>query len=358
MSIIASHHSAATSMSINTADNTADHQTPSNATTTDANHRSTRRRRHRRSNVPKTPQPDEFAAERWPEFLPLIRHHARNTCTTELLVRRLPIIGWTRQYQLDWLYRDILAGVTVGLTAIPQGIAYAVVAGMQPQYGLYSELIPSFVYCVLGSSRHVTIGPTAIMALLVQRFAALSIEYAVLATFLTGCLVLALGVLNLGFLVRFISEPVTVGFTTAAALQIGSLQVKSLLGLPGKSSGFVEAWLHVFGTIRQTSGWDALMGFASIGFLVALKVSAHHSRVMSVYQFMNLVCLAAHRRHVRSLGEHTPIHCVGPQCADCSDWLADCLCTDQRWVTVTDSPDRTDCRWLSACHAATVRNDD
>lgn len=251
-------------------DDTAEHQS-STKTTTDPIHRQSRHLR--RSNAQTTQRPAEFDAERWPDFVPLIKKHARNVCSTELLIRRLPIIGWTRQYQLDWLYRDILAGITVGLTAIPQGIAYAVVAGMQPQYGLYSELIPSFVYCVLGSSRHVTIGPTAIMALLVQRFAALSIEYAVLATFLTGCTVLALGVLNLGFLVRFISEPVTVGFTTAAALQIGSLQVKSLLGLPGKSSGFVEAWLHVFGNVQHTSGWDALLGIASIGFLVTLKVN-------------------------------------------------------------------------------------
>lgn len=168
-------------------------------------------------------------AESWPDFGQIVRRATRRLCTTRQLANRLPIIRFARTYQMGYLYQDFVAGLTVGLTAIPQGIAYAVVAGLPPQYGLYSELLASFIYCILGSSRNVTIGPTAIMALMVQKFALLSADFAVFATFMCGVIVLALGCLNMGSLVQFISIPVTAGFTTAAALQIGSLQVR----LPG-----------------------------------------------------------------------------------------------------------------------------
>lgn len=211
-------------------------------------------------------------AERWPDIGAVLRRQAQRTCRPQLLLDRLPIIGWARSYQLGFLYQDFVAGLTVGLTAIPQGIAYAVVAGLEPQYGLYAELLASFVYCVFGSCRNVTIGPTAIMALMVQRYALMSPDMAVLASFASGCVVLALGLLNLGFLVQFISLPVTAGFTTAAALQIGSLQVKSLLGLPGRSTEFLDAWIHVFGHLTETKLWDAVLGVTTVGFLLAMKV--------------------------------------------------------------------------------------
>lgn len=212
-------------------------------------------------------------AQHWPDIGGLVRRHVRRTCDRSLFVRRLPIIRWARTYQLGFLYSDCLSGLTVGLTAIPQGIAYAVVAGLEPQYGLYAELLASFVYCLLGSQRNVTIGPTAIMALMVQRYALMSADFAVLAAFCSGCLVLALGLLNLGFLVQFISLPVTAGFTTAAALQIGSVQVKSLLGIAGRSTEFLDAWVHVFTNIGRTQLWDAVLGISTVGFLVAFKVS-------------------------------------------------------------------------------------
>lgn len=218
--------------------------------------------------------------QRWPDVGGLVRRHLRRTCNRSLLVRRLPIVRWARTYQPSFLYADGMAGLTVGLTAVPQGIAYAVVAGLEPQYGLYAELLASFVYCVLGSRRNVTIGPTAIMALMVQRYALMSADFAVLAAFCSGCLVLALGLLNLGFLVQFISLPVTAGFTTAAALQIGSVQVKSLLGLPGKSTEFLDAWVHVFANIGRTRLWDAVLGLATVAFLVGFKVSAGGRRMV------------------------------------------------------------------------------
>lgn len=166
------------------------------------------------------------------------------------------------------LFYDFLAGVTVGLTSIPQSIAYAIVAGLEPQYGLYSAYISCFVYCVLGSCKDVTIGTTAIMALMVQPYVAISQDFAFLATFIAGVVIFLCGLLNLGFFIQFISVPVTGGFVTAAALIIGSGQVKSLLGITtGKSNAFIDAWTNVFKHYGETKLWDTLLGVTTIVFL-------------------------------------------------------------------------------------------
>lgn len=112
------------------------------------------------------------------------------------------------------------------------------------------------------------------MSLMVQNYALISPDLAILSAFLSGLIILAMGLFNLGFLVHFISIPVTVGFTTAAAFSIASLQVKSILGLPGRSTEFVDAWIHVFSNIGETRLWDTVLGVCSIAFLVALKVRA------------------------------------------------------------------------------------
>lgn len=115
-------------------------------------------------------------------------------------------------------------------------------------------------------------GPTAIMALMIQKYVADNSDYAILAAFLSGLVILALGLLNLGFLVQFISQPVTIGFTSAAAITIASSQIKALLGLPGTSNDFLDAWENVFYYIGETKLWDTLLGFATIIFLLILQV--------------------------------------------------------------------------------------
>lgn len=111
------------------------------------------------------------------------------------------------------------------------------------------------------------------MALMVQRYVKMNADFAVFASFMSGLVVLALGLLNLGFLVQFISIPVTAGFTTAAAMQIGSVQVKSVLGIPGSASEFTDAWILVFKRIGETKLWDSLLGVGTILFLILFKVS-------------------------------------------------------------------------------------
>uniref|UniRef100_A0A1B0C277 SLC26A/SulP transporter domain-containing protein n=1 Tax=Glossina palpalis gambiensis TaxID=67801 RepID=A0A1B0C277_9MUSC len=132
-------------------------------------------------------------------------------CRPQTIVQKFPIISWFPRYQWSYLLQDFIAGFTVGLTTIPQAIAYGVVAGLEPQYGLYSAFMGCFTYIIFGSCKDVTIATTAIMALMVQPYASISPDYAILLCFLAGCTILLLGLCNLGVLVRFISIPVITG---------------------------------------------------------------------------------------------------------------------------------------------------
>lgn len=98
--------------------------------------------------------------EQWPPICSILNRnmHRMYSDRKQILMNRLPILKWLPTYRLSYLFYDFIAGLTVGLTAIPQGIAYAIVAGLPPQYGLYSGFIGSFVYLIFGSSKDVTIG--------------------------------------------------------------------------------------------------------------------------------------------------------------------------------------------------------
>ncbi|KAH0629368.1 hypothetical protein JD844_011401 [Phrynosoma platyrhinos] len=185
--------------------------------------------------------------------------------------KRLPVLRWLPKYSLQWLQLDFVAGLTVGLTVVPQALAYAAVAGLPVQYGLYSSFMGCFVYCLLGTSKDVTLGPTAIMSLLVSSYAFHDPTYAILLAFLSGCIQLAMGLLHLGFLLDFISYPVIKGFTSAAAVTIGFNQVKILLGLQNIPRQFVLQVYYTFRRIGETRIWDAILGVFCLIFLVGLQ---------------------------------------------------------------------------------------
>ncbi|XP_057659496.1 sodium-independent sulfate anion transporter isoform X5 [Diorhabda carinulata] len=189
-----------------------------------------------------------------------------------LIKKRFPLLAWLPSYNFQTFSQDFLAGITVALTEIPQGIAYAIVAGLPSQYGLYAGFMGCFMYFMLGSCKDINIGPTAIMALMIQPYvSSMGIAGGILITFLSGCLIFLCGLLHLGFIVEFFSYPVIAGFTTAAAFNIASSQIKSLLGIPGKSDTFLTAWISVFENIKKTRLADTLMGFFVIVFLVIAK---------------------------------------------------------------------------------------
>lgn len=203
----------------------------------------------------------------------MLKRKATNCCSPSTITKRLPILTWLPKYKPKYLIEDFVAGLTVGLTAIPQAIAYGVIAGLPPQYGLYSAFMGCFVYIVFGSCKDITIGPTAIMSLMVQKHVSDNPDYAVLSCFISGCIILLFGILNLGVLVRFISVPVVTGFTTAAAITIGSGQINSLFGVSTKSNEFIDSWENLFTHLKEIRLNDALLGCITLVCLILLKVS-------------------------------------------------------------------------------------
>lgn len=196
----------------------------------------------------------------------------RRTAWKQMLHRRLPITAWLPLYTWPFFFQDLLAGVTVALTEIPQGIAYAIVAGLPSQYGLYSGLMDGLMYFFFGGCKDINVGPTAILALFVQPFVTtMGPAGAVLMTFISGTLIFIAGILHLGFLVEFFSVPVISGFTTAAALSIASSQLKSLLGISGSANQFLDAWKAFFKNIKETSLWDSVLGFVSVIVLFGFR---------------------------------------------------------------------------------------
>lgn len=197
----------------------------------------------------------------------------KNICNVKVLKRKLPIVEWLPKYNVGAFIQDLIAGLTVGLTAIPQGIAYAVITGLPPEYGLYSSLTAGAVYTIFGSCKDISVGPTAILSAITAKYvSSYSADFAVLATFLSGVLILTMSVLRLGFLVEFISLPVISGFTTAAALQISASQLKTLFGLTGSSGNyFAESVYNFVLNIKTINPWDLLLGLSTIAALVFLK---------------------------------------------------------------------------------------
>ena len=151
----------------------------------------------------------------------------------------LPILHWLPGYSRADFRGDLAAGLTVGVMLVPQSMAYALLAGVPAIYGLYASLVPLLVYVVLGSSRHLAVGITALDSLIVV--AALSavaspmsddfVGLALLLAIMAGAIQLAMGLARFGFVVALLSRPVITGFTAAAAITIGISQVESLLGL-------------------------------------------------------------------------------------------------------------------------------
>jgi len=151
----------------------------------------------------------------------------------------LPALEWTKNYKSQYLKGDLSAGLTVGVMLIPQGMAYAMIAGLPPIYGLYASTIPLIIYALFGTSRQLAVGPVAMVSLLTaagigniaEGGTETYIALAILLAFMVGSIQFLLGAFRLGFLVNFLSHPVISGFTSAAALIIGLSQLKHLLGV-------------------------------------------------------------------------------------------------------------------------------
>tara|TARA_B100001750_G_scaffold231123_1_gene228314 strand:- start:97399 stop:99159 length:1761 start_codon:yes stop_codon:yes gene_type:complete len=211
--------------------------------------------------------------------------------------KRIPILAWLPNYKKEWLSGDISAGITVGVMLIPQGMAYAMIAGLPPVFGLYASLIPQIVYAFLGTSRQLAVGPVAMDSLLVASgLGALAIsgidEYISMAIFLAlfmGIIQFTLGFLKMGFLVNFLSKPVISGFTSAAAIIIGFSQVKHLLGLNSiivENQGLFD---KIGNTLQSISMATLLFGASAIILLKTLKLIHKKIPAALIVVFLGIV---------------------------------------------------------------------
>lgn len=197
-----------------------------------------------------------------------------------MLHKIFPIFQWLPNYKKSYLTGDVIAGLTVGIMLIPQGMAYAMIAGLPPVFGLYASLTPQIIYAIMGTSRQLAVGPVAMDSLLVASgLGALSLsgidEYISMAIFLSlfmGSIQLLLGVLKMGFLVNFLSKPVISGFTSGAAIIIGLSQLKHLLGIDITRSNQVHKLLiNAFENISLTNIYALSIGIFSIILIKVIK---------------------------------------------------------------------------------------
>ena len=197
-----------------------------------------------------------------------------------MLKKFFPIINWLGNYSKANLRGDLSGGLTVAVMLVPQAMAYAVLAGLPPVIGLYASTLPIIAYILLGSSRHLAVGPVAMVSLLV--FAACSKEaqagtqeyvaLVVTLTIIVGVLQMAAGLIKLGFLANFFSHAVLSGFTSAAAIVICLSQMKHLLGiqLPNENSAF-RLILIVLKHLQQANPATVVIGGCAIAGLAIIK---------------------------------------------------------------------------------------
>ena len=192
----------------------------------------------------------------------------------------MPILTWARAYDPNDLKGDLAAGLTVGAMLVPQAMAYALLAGLPPEVGLYAATIPLVVYAVFGTSRQLAVGPVAIASLMtasalasvVEEGTAGYLEAAALLALMVGTVHIVLGVGRLGFFANFLSHSVLVGFTAAAAIIIGFSQVKHLLGISlPRSEEFYQTVIDVVRGLGDTHGLTLGIGLGSLATLIALK---------------------------------------------------------------------------------------
>ena len=195
-------------------------------------------------------------------------------------VPALPIVGWLRNYQRADLGPDLVAGLTTAVMLVPQAMGYALLAGLPPIHGLYAAVAPLMFYAVLGTSRHLAVGPVAMDSILVAgavgAIATVGTENYILVAAALGMMVGAiqagLGFLRAGFLVNFLSRPVVAGFTAAAALIIAASQLGHLLGVDLPRTYHVHR--VIWGAIQSVSDWSwptLTIGALSIAALVVSK---------------------------------------------------------------------------------------
>ncbi|KAI3521624.1 hypothetical protein L1887_11095 [Cichorium endivia] len=194
-----------------------------------------------------------------------------------------PIFEWAPNYSLTLLRSDVVSGLTIASLAIPQGISYAKLANLPPIIGLYSSFVPPLIYSVLGSSKHLAVGPVSIASLVMGTMLNEAVPYsedpvlylklAFTATFFAGVFQATLGLLRLGFVIDFLSKATLVGFMAGAAVIVSLQQLKGLLGIVHFTTK-MQIIPVLTSVIQHRNEWSwetIVMGFCFLGFLLATR---------------------------------------------------------------------------------------
>ncbi|XP_075687868.1 solute carrier family 26 member 6-like isoform X2 [Rhinoderma darwinii] len=212
----------------------------------------------------------------------------------------LPILHWLPHYPVkEWFLGDIVSGISVGILQLPQGLAYALLAGVPPVFGLYSSFFPVFVYSFFGTSRHVSVGSFAVVSIMVGSVTEslvpndnfilpgnetvidtvardkARVELVAAITLLVGLFQLILGLVQFGFVVTYLSEPLVRGYTTAATIHVTVSQLKHIFGLPlserSHPLSLIYSLVSLFGRIHKTNIGTLVVSLIALVFLFAVK---------------------------------------------------------------------------------------
>ncbi len=195
------------------------------------------------------------------------------------IVRYLPIFEWGRSYTSISLTNDLVAAGIVTIMLIPQSLAYAMLAGLPPEVGLYASILPIIAYALLGTSRALAVGPVAVISLMTLTAAsgvappgsAEFIAATLVLALLSGLFLLVMGVLKLGFLANLLSHPVVSGFITASGIIIATSQLKAILGISASGAAMPELVGTLYGNLAHTNLPTLIIGGLSIAFLFWIR---------------------------------------------------------------------------------------
>ncbi|MCL6417207.1 sulfate permease [Aestuariirhabdus sp. Z084] len=189
--------------------------------------------------------------------------------------RYLPILQWSHGYNRGIFSRDLIAAIIVTVMLIPQSLAYAMLAGVPPEMGLYASILPLIAYAIFGTSRTLSVGPVAVVSLMtataISKFSdAGTIDYinaAIILALLSGLMLILMGLLRFGFLANFLSHPVVAGFITASGIIIALGQLKHILGIQAQGDNVLELGHTLFAQLGQVNPLTCGVGISALLFL-------------------------------------------------------------------------------------------